>query len=244
MPPMPYPVSRNLSVIAVERLLNSPGSVRAELYTALERASYSAEPFLGAVMESMSGDGRAALEVALATVGKAYRDDPEMIEFDPPPDDANDVAVGLHHFDAHWFSPQRVDGFWWNYEGNPTAILVKGILKAIELAGIELAGTLPIHLTWVCSSPTFEVSVAPVATNPPAAIVVTVSTPGTRFSLRHLSETAKALTAPMVAGNHGPEAQYLVIQRARRTPVVVQNGDLVVIDGDLVGPPISRDPES
>lgn len=194
MPPMPFPVSRNASIMAIERLFNQP----------------DARPVVGKVLSDDTGEhtlarslmqsaaegsmARRAIEQAMADIGTATRAEAQYHELPASDADEDDIERGRHHLDEHWFKPQRPDDkhthFWWNYIGEPEPIVRRGLRRALEVAG----ETLPIHLIWVCASPTFEVSISTVrneAEGVDLAVSVLLSTPGTLFELAHLSDLKK-----------------------------------------------------
>jgi hypothetical protein len=130
------------------------------------------------------------IENAMREIGVSVRQEQQYPDL-PQPTESDDIERGRHHLDEHWFRPQEVGDdhlhFWWNYIGEAAPIVRAGLLEALVVAGDEL----PIHVMWVCSSPTFEVSVSKMRDRTGdgvVGVVAVVSTPGTLFPLAHLSD--------------------------------------------------------
>lgn len=224
MPIMPFPISRNASVVAIEGLLNTPDA-RDVVTLALDEVATGARPDLAwLLLAHATGQDRSgpitlprlghsvaydAVATAMAAVGKDWSRSPDpaisdlkldlvAIEEAADPGDLDLLAVqrGVAHLDQHWFDPTN-HAFWFQYEdGAPAVIIAQGLRQAIELSGRE--SLLPIHLTWVCASPTFEVAVSNVRRpgEPAVAISVTLSTPGTQMSLSHVRPEGQNASPP------------------------------------------------
>ena len=190
MPPMPFPVSRSASVVAIERLFNDSDARPVVRGVFADRGN---EPEIGrALLRAAPADSPAGKVIAnaLREIGVSVRQEREYPDL-PQPSEDDDIERGRHHLDEHWFRPQEVGDdhlhFWWNWIGDPCPIVREGLLEALEQAGDDL----PIHVMWVCSSPTFEVSVSKMrdrAGQRDVGVVAVVSTPGTLFPLAHLSD--------------------------------------------------------
>jgi len=257
MPIMPFPISRNASVVAIERLLNTP-EARDAVTSTLDEVTTGARHDLARLLLARALDqdpddtiklpgldhsqAYAAIAAAMTEVGRdwARSPDPAISELSLDPaameetDDSHGtdwVALeqGVAHLDQHWFDPKN-HAFWFQYEdGAPARIIAQGLRKAVELSGQE--PSLPIHLTWVCASPTFEVAVSTVRRldETPVAISVTLSTPGTQMSLSHIrtdrpDQSAPLEPKPSVAYN---EDQWFFGARATKKSDVriVQDGE-------------------
>jgi hypothetical protein len=187
---MPFPVSRSTSLVAIERLLNDSDArpVAREVL-----ADHGNEPEIArALLDAAPAESpaRKVIESAMREIGVSARREREYPDLSQPTG-TDDIERGRHHLDQHWFRPQDVGDdhthFWWRYIGEPAPIVRTGLSAALEMAGDDL----PIHLIWVCASPTFEVSVSTVrdrSAQREVAVAVVLSTPGTLFSLAHLSD--------------------------------------------------------
>jgi hypothetical protein len=179
MPDMPLPVGRPPGLVAIERALNN---VDDRLAIAAALAGWSRNEGESGLVEHVLDQLRATnhaegLESALqAMVNAAAADDQRFNRVEG----ADPVMVGVRHLDDHWLSPVGQLGHWYNWDGDAAPIVQAGLLIALDAADDA-----PIHLVWTCGSPTFEVSVSAVD-DPPVAVVVVISTPGTQADLVHI----------------------------------------------------------
>lgn len=190
MPPMPFPVSRSTSLVAIERLLNDSDARPVAREVLADRGN---EPELARALLAAApaeSPARKVIENAMREIGASARREREYPDLSQP-SVKDDIETGRHHLDQHWFRPQEVGDdhthFWWRYIGEPAPIVRTGLSVALDAAGDDL----PIHLIWVCASPTFEVSVSTVrdrTAQRAVAVAALLSTPGTLFSLAHLSD--------------------------------------------------------